>query len=88
MCCSVFQDLQAEVDAHQGAYESLNSAGNQLARNMVTSDSHKLHKRLEDMNQRWLSLMSKSMEIRYGTSVFVYFINFFNFCLFLFLFSF
>ncbi|XP_041352153.1 dystrophin-like isoform X2 [Gigantopelta aegis] len=59
-----FRDLQAEVDAHQGAYESLNSAGNQLARNMVSSDSQKLHKRLEDMNQRWLSLMSKSMEIR------------------------
>ncbi|XP_067674722.1 dystrophin-like isoform X3 [Haliotis asinina] len=59
-----FRDLQAEVDGHQGAYESLNSAGNQLARGMGTSDAQKLHRRLEEMNQRWLSLMTKSMEIR------------------------
>ena len=63
---SIFQDLQAEVDAHQGTYESLNSAGNQLANNMVGNDMERLHRRLEEMNQRWLSLMTKSMEIRYA----------------------
>ena len=61
---TIFQDLQAEVDAHQGTYESLNSAGNQLANKMVGTDVERLHRRLEEMNQRWLSLMTKSMEIR------------------------
>ena len=60
-----FQDLQAEVDAHQGTYDSLNSAGNQLANKMGHTDIQHLHRRLEEMNQRWMSLMTKSMQIRY-----------------------
>ncbi|XP_052240299.1 dystrophin-like isoform X2 [Dreissena polymorpha] len=59
-----FRDLQAEVDSHQATYDSLNSAGNQLAQRMVGTDIQQLHKRLEEMNQRWLSLMTKSMQIR------------------------
>ncbi|XP_069136952.1 dystrophin-like isoform X1 [Argopecten irradians] len=59
-----FRDLQAEVDANKSTYDSLNSAGNQLARNMVATDAQKLHRRLEEMNQRWINLMTKSMEIR------------------------
>ncbi|KAH9509038.1 hypothetical protein Btru_048865 [Bulinus truncatus] len=57
-------DLQAEVDSHQGTFDSLNQAGSQAIRNMVASDSHKLQARLEEMNKRWLRLMEKSMEIR------------------------
>lgn len=33
---------------------------------MGVSDAQALHRRLEEMNQRWVSLMTKSMEIRYG----------------------
>lgn len=64
-CCILyFQDLQAEVDAHEATYDSLNTAGNQHSSKMVGTDIQRLHKRLEEMNQRWLSLMTKSMEIR------------------------
>lgn len=59
-----FRDLQAEVDSHQNTYESLTGAGNQLARTMVAQDTTQLHHRLEEMNQRWLTLMTTSMEIR------------------------
>ena len=59
------QDLQAEVDANKGTYDSLNTAGNQLTRTMVAADAQRLQKRLEEMNQRWINLMTKSMEIRY-----------------------
>ncbi|XP_052832324.1 dystrophin isoform X2 [Octopus bimaculoides] len=59
-----FREIQAEVDSHQNAYESLTSAGNQLARTMVAQDTTQLHHRLEEMNQRWLTLMTTSMEIR------------------------
>ncbi|XP_053396069.1 dystrophin-like isoform X7 [Mercenaria mercenaria] len=59
-----FRDLQAEVDAHESTYDSLTSAGNQLSHRMVGTDIQRLHKRLEEMNKRWLSLMTKSMEIR------------------------
>lgn len=60
-----FQDLQAEVDANKGTYDSLNTAGNQLTRTMVAADAQRLQRRLEEMNQRWINLMTKSMEIRY-----------------------
>ena len=61
----MFQDLQAEVDANKGTYDSLNTAGNQLTRTMVAADAQRLQRRLEEMNQRWVNLMTKSMEIRY-----------------------
>ncbi|KAL8624974.1 hypothetical protein ACOMHN_039861 [Nucella lapillus] len=57
-------DLQAEVEAQQGVYDSLTSTGNQLVPTMGASDAHKLQSRLEEMNRRWLHLMTKSMEIR------------------------
>ncbi|KAK7483312.1 hypothetical protein BaRGS_00025479 [Batillaria attramentaria] len=60
----VIQDLQAEVEAQQGVYDSLASTGNQLVRTMGAPDAQKLQTRLEEMNRRWLHLMTKSMEIR------------------------
>lgn len=66
MCCLCLQDLQAEVDTNKTTYESLNSSGARLTRTMGVSDAQALHRRLEEMNQRWVSLMTKSMEIRYG----------------------
>ena len=60
----VLQDLQAEVEAQQGVYDSLASTGNQLLPTMGAPDAQKLQSRLEEMNRRWLLLMTKSMEIR------------------------
>lgn len=59
------QDLQAEVDAQQSMYDSLASTGSQLFRMMGVSETQVLQDRLEEMNQRWLSLLTKSMDIRY-----------------------
>ncbi|XP_076466610.1 dystrophin-like isoform X3 [Babylonia areolata] len=59
-----FHDLQAEVEAQQGVYDSLTSTGNQLVPTMGGPDAQKLQNRLEEMNRRWLHLMTKSMEIR------------------------
>ncbi|XP_078330229.1 dystrophin-like isoform X4 [Crassostrea virginica] len=59
-----FKDLQAEVDTNKTTYESLNSSGARLTRAMGASDAQALHRRLEQMNQRWISLMTKSMQIR------------------------
>ncbi|XP_076445085.1 dystrophin-like isoform X2 [Babylonia areolata] len=59
-----FRDLQAEVDAQQGVYDSLSSTGHQLLTSMGGPDAQKLQDRLEEMNRRWLTLMTKSMEIR------------------------
>ena len=60
----MLQDLQAEVEAQQGVYDSLASTGNQLLPTMGAPDAQKLQSRLEEMNRRWLLLMTKSMEIR------------------------
>ncbi|XP_025099305.1 dystrophin-like isoform X11 [Pomacea canaliculata] len=59
-----FRDLQAEVDAQQSMYDSLASTGSQLFRMMGVSETQVLQDRLEEMNQRWLSLLTKSMDIR------------------------
>ncbi|KAL5009782.1 hypothetical protein ScPMuIL_012087 [Solemya velum] len=64
MLLEQFRDLQAEVDTYQSTYESLNNTGSQLTRKMVANDAQQLHRRLDEMNQRWLELMTKSMEIR------------------------
>ena len=60
----LLQDLQAEVEAQQGVYDSLTSTGSQLVPTMGAPDAQKLQSRLEEMNRRWLHLMTKSMEIR------------------------
>ena len=64
-CCCMFQDLQAEVDAQQGRYDSLTSTGSQLVPTMAAPDAQNLQIQLGEMNRRWLSLMTKSMEIRF-----------------------
>ena len=67
-CCCVLQDLQAEIEAHQHVFESLNNTGRSLVRVEAASDDPKdgkvLAKRLDDMNTRWMQLKTKSVEIR------------------------
>ncbi|XP_064628408.1 dystrophin-like isoform X4 [Lineus longissimus] len=55
------KDLQAEIEAHEHAFESLTSQGRQLS----DREDHKvLRKRIDEMNQRWMKLKTKSVEIR------------------------
>ena len=66
------QDLQAEIETHQHAFDSLQSQGKQMAqaadgsgtKPVLAADSSTLQRRLEEMNQRWVRLKTKSMEIR------------------------
>ena len=64
----MLQDLQAEIEAHQHVFESLNNTGRSLVRVEAASDDPKdgkvLAKRLDDMNTRWMQLKTKSVEIR------------------------
>ena len=60
------QDLQCEIEAHQHAFESLNTTGRQMVRNAETKEEGPvLQQRLDDMNQRWVRLKTKSVEIRF-----------------------
>ena len=67
---SVFQDLQAEIESQQNAFESLNSTGHAMTRSGAgsgggaTVEGPGLQRRLEEMNQRWVRLRTKSVEIR------------------------
>ena len=71
----LLQDLQAEIESHQHVFESLQTTGRQMVRSSAPtepeppppaalSDSTSLQRRLEEMNQRWVRLKTKSMEIR------------------------
>ncbi|XP_013413171.1 dystrophin isoform X2 [Lingula anatina] len=59
-----YQDLQTEIDSHQYAFEKLNGTGHQLVRNLEPDEASTLQRRLEEMNQRWIKLQNKSLEIR------------------------
>merc|ERR1719471_85749 len=59
------QDLQDEVEKHRDMYLSLDSAGKKLVSGLDTQeDATLLHRRLEEMNQRWSYLKAKSIAIR------------------------
>ena len=49
-----FQDLQDEIEKHREMYLSLNSTGKKLMSGLDSQeDATMLHRRLEEMNQRW-----------------------------------
>ncbi|ESO83438.1 hypothetical protein LOTGIDRAFT_169302 [Lottia gigantea] len=54
-----FRDLQTEVDCHQSVYESLNSNGNITDNRTSTMSTD-----LDNINKRWLAVLTKSLEIR------------------------
>uniref|UniRef100_T1IRG4 Protein detached n=1 Tax=Strigamia maritima TaxID=126957 RepID=T1IRG4_STRMM len=59
------KDLQSEIDSHRDVYASLNDAGRKLLQSLETQgDAILLQRKLEEMNQRWINLKSKSMAIR------------------------
>ncbi len=60
-----FQDLQSEIEQHQHAFETLQTTGASVAHGAADgADRAALSRRLDEMNQRWLRLRSKSVEIR------------------------
>ena len=58
------QDLQSEIEQHQHAFETLQTTGQSVARGADGADGKLLSRRLDEMNQRWTRLKSKSVEIR------------------------
>ena len=61
-----YQDLQDEVEQHRDMYLSLDNTGKKLVSGLDTQeDATLLHRRLEEMNQRWSYLKAKSIAIRY-----------------------
>jgi len=59
------QDLQDEIEKHREMYMSLNNTGKKLMSGLDNQeDATILHRRLEEMNQRWNYLKAKSIAIR------------------------
>ncbi|XP_078699259.1 dystrophin-like isoform X33 [Branchiostoma floridae x Branchiostoma belcheri] len=60
-----YRDLQAEIDAHQDVWSSLNDTGRHILQSIEhCEDAQMLQRRLENMNDRWTALRSKSLDIR------------------------
>ncbi|KAK7605202.1 hypothetical protein V9T40_007060 [Parthenolecanium corni] len=59
------KDIQLEIDNHRDVFSSLNSSGKQLLNSLASQeDAVMLQRRLDEMNQRWHHLKTKSMAIR------------------------
>ncbi|XP_063774009.1 utrophin isoform X3 [Pseudophryne corroboree] len=59
------QDIQAEIDAHNDIFKSIDGNRQKMVKALGTSDEAALlQHRLDDMNHRWSDLKSKSANIR------------------------
>ncbi|CAD0204998.1 unnamed protein product [Chrysodeixis includens] len=59
------KDLQSEIETHRDVYASLTGTGRRLLGSLSSQeDAVMLQRRLDEMNQRWHHLKSKSMAIR------------------------
>lgn len=60
------QDIQLEIENHRDVFCSLNTSGKKLLNSLASQeDAVMLQRRLDEMNQRWHHLKTKSMAIRY-----------------------
>lgn len=61
----VFKDIQAEIDAHNDIYKSVDGNKSKMVKALGSSEEASfLQHRLDDMNQRWNDLKAKSASIR------------------------
>lgn len=59
------QDIQAEIDAHNDIYKSVEGNKSKMVKALGSSEEAVfLQHRLDDMNQRWSDLKAKSANIR------------------------
>ncbi|XP_052869204.1 dystrophin [Anopheles cruzii] len=59
------KDLQTEIDSNRKVYEGLDSTGRKLLRSLTSQeDAVMLQRKLDEMNQRWNHLNSRSAAIR------------------------
>ncbi len=59
------QDLQSEIEAHRVVYDRLDGTGRKLLSSLTSQeDAIMLQRRLDEINQRWNHLKSKSLAIR------------------------
>lgn len=62
---SLLQDLQSEIETHRVVYDRLDGTGRKLLGSLTSQeDAVMLQRRLDEMNQRWNNLKSKSIAIR------------------------
>lgn len=60
-----FKDIQAEIDAHNDIYRSVDGNKSKMVKALGSSEEAVfLQHRLDDMNQRWSDLKAKSASIR------------------------
>ncbi|XP_032305800.1 dystrophin, isoforms A/C/F/G/H isoform X13 [Drosophila ananassae] len=61
----MFKDLQSEIETHRVVYDRLDGTGRKLLGSLTSQeDAVMLQRRLDEMNQRWNNLKSKSIAIR------------------------
>uniref|UniRef100_A0A8C9LFG2 Utrophin n=1 Tax=Pavo cristatus TaxID=9049 RepID=A0A8C9LFG2_PAVCR len=61
----IFQDIQAEIDAHNDIFKSIDGNRQKMVKALGNSEEAALlQHRLDDMNQRWNDLKVKSANIR------------------------
>lgn len=59
------KDIQAEIDAHNDIYKSVDGNKSKMVKALGSSEEAVfLQHRLDDMNQRWSDLKAKSASIR------------------------
>ena len=64
-CLVCFQDIQAEIDAHNDIYRSVEGNKSKMVKALGSSEEAVfLQHRLDDMNHRWSDLKTKSANIR------------------------
>ncbi|XP_058831030.1 dystrophin, isoforms A/C/F/G/H isoform X2 [Topomyia yanbarensis] len=60
-----YKDLQLEIESHRAVYDRLDNTGRKLLGSLTSQeDAVMLQSRLDEMNQRWNHLKSKSIAIR------------------------